>query len=76
MRANAKKLNPKLDDDWFASHDLHVHVPAGAVPKDGPSSGMAQAIALISLLSNRPVPPSMAMTVSKSIFFKKKISNA
>ncbi|GKT78317.1 ATP-dependent protease La [Colletotrichum tofieldiae] len=41
---------------------IHVHCPSGSIPKDGPSSGMAQAIALISLFSGKPVPPTMAMT--------------
>src|SRR5204863_3726206 len=37
VRAHSKEINPELSDDWFATHDIHVHVPAGAVPKDGPS---------------------------------------
>jgi ATP-dependent Lon protease len=45
---------------------IHVHCPSGSIPKDGPSSGIAQAIALISLFSGRAVPPTMAMTVSRS----------
>ncbi|KAI2464541.1 Lon protease-like protein 2, peroxisomal [Annulohypoxylon bovei var. microspora] len=49
-------------ENIMKKRSLHVHCPSGAVPKDGPSSGMAQAIALISLLSGRPVPPTMAMT--------------
>lgn len=50
---------------------IHVHCPSGSIPKDGPSSGMAQAIALISLFAGKAVPPTMAMTVSKtySVFF-------
>ncbi|KAL2890329.1 Lon protease -like protein 2, peroxisomal [Ceratocystis lukuohia] len=44
------------------ARDLHMHCPAGSIPKDGPSSGMAQAIAMISLFSNNAVPPDLAMT--------------
>lgn len=50
--------------DIMKDRSIHVHCPSGAIPKDGPSSGIGQAIALISLFSNRPVPPTMAMTVS------------
>ncbi|HEY6654163.1 MAG TPA: endopeptidase La [Solirubrobacterales bacterium] len=62
VRAHAKDINPDLPDDWFAEHDLHVHVPAGAVPKDGPSAGVAMATALASQISNRPVRNDVAMT--------------
>jgi ATP-dependent Lon protease len=62
VRAHLKDLNPDLSDDWFANHDIHVHVPAGAVPKDGPSAGIAMATALASLISNRPVRNDVAMT--------------
>ncbi|MBN1319790.1 MAG: endopeptidase La [Thermoleophilia bacterium] len=48
--------------DFFQKHDLHVHVPAGAVPKDGPSAGVAMAVALASMVSGRAVDPSVAMT--------------
>jgi ATP-dependent Lon protease len=51
-----------LPDDWFANHDVHVHVPAGAIPKDGPSAGITMATALMSLVSNRPVRADVAMT--------------
>ena len=51
-----------LGDDWFADHDLHVHVPAGAVPKDGPSAGVTMATALMSLVTGRPVRDDTAMT--------------
>lgn len=57
-------LTREPTENIMKNRSLHVHCPSGAVPKDGPSSGMAQAIALISLLSGRPVPPTMAMTVS------------
>jgi ATP-dependent Lon protease len=62
VRAHAKELAPDLPDDWFANHDIHVHVPAGAVPKDGPSAGVAMTTALVSLISNRPVRNDVAMT--------------
>ena len=51
-----------LPDDWFATHDLHIHVPAGAIPKDGPSAGITMATALMSLVSGRPVRDDVAMT--------------
>jgi ATP-dependent Lon protease len=51
-----------LPEDWFAKHDLHVHVPAGAIPKDGPSAGVTMATALMSLVSGRPVRDDVAMT--------------
>jgi ATP-dependent Lon protease len=51
-----------LPDDWFARHDVHVHVPAGAIPKDGPSAGVTMATALMSLVSERPVRDDVAMT--------------
>ncbi|RYP44738.1 hypothetical protein DL768_008843 [Monosporascus sp. mg162] len=64
VRNHAYELGLTQDptENIMKNRSLHVHCPSGAVPKDGPSSGMAQAIALISLLSHRPVPPSMAMT--------------
>jgi ATP-dependent Lon protease len=51
-----------LPDDWFATHDLHIHVPAGAIPKDGPSAGVTMATALMSLITERPVRADTAMT--------------
>jgi ATP-dependent Lon protease len=48
--------------DYFEKHDIHLHVPAGAVPKDGPSAGVTMATALASLLRNRPVKANVAMT--------------
>ncbi len=51
-----------LPDDWFAIHDLHIHVPAGAIPKDGPSAGITMATALMSLVTGRPVRDDTAMT--------------
>ena len=62
VRGHARKLNPELPDDWFAEHDIHVHVPAGAVPKDGPSAGVAMATALTSLIRGKAVSSQTAMT--------------
>jgi ATP-dependent Lon protease len=62
VRANAPELLGDLPDDWFATHDIHIHVPAGATPKDGPSAGVTMVTALVSLLSGRPVRSDTAMT--------------
>ena len=62
VRSNAAELLPDLDEDWFAHHEIHIHVPAGAIPKDGPSAGVAMTTALASLLSGRPVRSDVAMT--------------
>jgi ATP-dependent Lon protease len=62
VRGHIKQLAPELPDDWFATHDVHIHVPAGAVPKDGPSAGVAMAVALASLVSGKPVSAEVAMT--------------
>jgi ATP-dependent Lon protease len=60
VRGHASDLG--LEEDWFAKRDLHIHVPAGAVPKDGPSAGIAMATALSSLAMGRPVSEEVAMT--------------
>jgi ATP-dependent Lon protease len=62
VRSNASELVPDLPEDWFATHEIHIHVPAGATPKDGPSAGVAIVTALVSLLSGRPVRSDVAMT--------------
>jgi ATP-dependent Lon protease len=62
VRGHQAQIAPDNEGDWFASHDVHVHVPAGAVPKDGPSAGVAMTVALSSLLSGRPVRNDVAMT--------------
>jgi ATP-dependent Lon protease len=62
VRAHAREHDPTLPDDWFADHDVHVHVPAGAIPKDGPSAGVTMATALLSLVTGRPVRGDVAMT--------------
>jgi ATP-dependent Lon protease len=62
VRGHWVEIAPKLGEGWFAEHDIHVHVPAGAVPKDGPSAGVAMTVALSSLISGRPVRNDVAMT--------------
>ena len=60
VRSHVHQL--QIDPKLFEKTDLHVHVPAGATPKDGPSAGLTMAVALASLLMHRPVAPAMAMT--------------
>jgi ATP-dependent Lon protease len=60
LRSHAREL--KLESDRFAQTDVHIHVPAGAVPKDGPSAGVAIAAALLSLFRDEPVRQDLAMT--------------
>jgi ATP-dependent Lon protease len=62
VRGHCAEIAPKLEDDWFSVHDIHIHVPAGAVPKDGPSAGVAMTVALSSLISGRSVRNDVAMT--------------
>ena len=62
VRGHWVEIAPQLGEQWFGEHDIHVHVPAGAVPKDGPSAGVAMTVALSSLISGRPVRNDVAMT--------------
>jgi ATP-dependent Lon protease len=60
IRSNTKIL--KIDADFFTKNDIHIHVPAGASPKDGPSAGVTMLTALTSLIVDRPVKKDLAMT--------------
>jgi len=60
VRSTAEKTS--IPPDFFEKHDIHIHVPAGAIPKDGPSAGVAMATALASLACDRPVRHDVAMT--------------
>src|SRR5438093_7988927 len=60
VRAHSQELG--VAENWFAEHDVHIHVPAGAIPKDGPSAGITIATAIASLVRNEPVAEDVGMT--------------
>ncbi len=60
IRSHAESLN--IPDNMFETHDIHIHVPAGAIPKDGPSAGLTIAVALISLITERSCKRNVALT--------------
>lgn len=60
LRSNAGRY--RIAEDFFAGHDIHIHIPAGAISKDGPSAGITIAVALVSLLTGRPVRRDVALT--------------
>jgi ATP-dependent Lon protease len=60
VRSHAEELG--IDPGWFSEHDIHLHVPAGAVPKDGPSAGVTMATAIVSLVKGEPVSEEVGMT--------------
>jgi ATP-dependent Lon protease len=60
IRQQATELG--LNPEFLAGHDIHVHVPAGAIPKDGPSAGVTMATAIVSAIRRQPVEPHVAMT--------------
>ncbi|MBN1530768.1 MAG: endopeptidase La [Thermoleophilaceae bacterium] len=62
VKSRAEQVDGELPESWFRSHDLHVHVPAGATPKDGPSAGITMATAIASRITGRPVRSDTAMT--------------
>ena len=62
IKTIAPSLDGQVPEDWFRTHDLHVHVPAGAIPKDGPSAGITMATALASCITGRRVRADTAMT--------------
>jgi ATP-dependent Lon protease len=58
----SKAADFQIPEDFFEKHDIHIHVPAGAIPKDGPSAGITMMVALVSLLTDKPVRNDVAMT--------------
>jgi ATP-dependent Lon protease len=65
IRSNARKLG--VAEDFFEGHDIHIHIPAGGVAKDGPSAGLTIAVALVSLLTGRPARSDVALSGELSL---------
>ena len=65
--AKSRLASLPMEREWLDQNDLHVHVPAGAIPKDGPSAGVAMFVAIMSLLSGRKVRSDIAMTGEVSL---------
>jgi len=60
VRENAKKFD--ISEDFYKTYDIHIHVPAGAIPKDGPSAGVAMITSIVSLLTGKPIKNKLGMT--------------
>ena len=60
VRENAEKFN--INEDFYKTYDIHIHVPAGAIPKDGPSAGVAMITSIVSLLTGKPIKNKLGMT--------------
>ena len=62
VKSYTQKLNLKIEEEWFEKNEVHIHLPGGAIPKDGPSAGVALASVLLSLVTNIPLKNTVAMT--------------
>ena len=62
VKSCVQNLNINLEEEWFEKNEIHIHLPGGAIPKDGPSAGIALASTLLSLITNIPLKNTLAMT--------------
>jgi ATP-dependent Lon protease len=60
--ARSRAAQFQIDESVFSTHDIHIHIPEGAIPKDGPSAGVTMALAMISVLTNTPIRRNVALT--------------
>lgn len=67
VRSYVQKLQIDIEKDWFDKHEIHVHLPAGAIPKDGPSAGITMVMTLFSLVTGIPIKNTIAMTGEVSL---------